>query len=526
MIVARSVSWSAIVVLCWAGLAWGYEDGPPPNRSGVSGITCTECHSGGSSAGSVDGLPSAWTPGETYALQVSVARSAIVYGFQMTALGADGTQAGSFTAGTGMAVSPGNIGGNTIDHIQHSTPSVTSSFSFEWTAPSTLDAGNVQFNVAANAANGDGSSFGDFIYSDEVVVPPASETSDGLDSDAEKIFAYAESDFPIYFSPAATTANAVLDGIFWRFRYYSGTDTYLGVSDLSEVAVLGPAFGPAPLTVGSVDSVLAMIPGTPPPPPPPPPDEDPPPDDDPPEEEYLSVLTARSVMGGVSGELRPGSDRCVVVPFPAAGLTGSYIVTVWTGKKPGTSRFSTTWAGVASTHRTVHTETSATVSGLTSTTVTDSTEVYFISDGYTYLTSGISATSSTVSGDTTASDQNVTYDAPYRFDGPSLQLCEGQSWYSAPASYTRITTAAASGSVTQTGKTSPSAGSVNAIDQTVSVPAGEFATVKVTTTSEDPREGASTNVAYIDQATGLVVRRDVFDDSGNLVSQVVATSIE
>ena len=60
-----------------------------------------------------------------------------------------------------------------------------------------------------------------------------------LDSDAETIFNWAESNFPDIIAPAATTQ---VEGD-WRYRYYSATETYLGVSNSREVAAFGDLFG-------------------------------------------------------------------------------------------------------------------------------------------------------------------------------------------------------------------------------------------------------------------------------------------
>ena len=166
--------------MTWAALLWGNSLGPPPDRSGVSGVTCSTsaCHNdfpanvGGGSV-SITGLPEEWTPGVTYPLQVSVSHSgASLYGFQMTGVDSNGAQAGGFVIGTGTALQSGSAGGNTIEHIQHSFATTNSMFSFSWTAPGASSTGAVKFNVAANAANGSFSRFGDFIYSTETTVSP------------------------------------------------------------------------------------------------------------------------------------------------------------------------------------------------------------------------------------------------------------------------------------------------------------------------------------------------------------------
>ena len=132
MIVNRFVFGCSLFLMTWAALLWGNSMGPPANRSGVSGVTCSTsgCHgqfpaNAGEGNVSITGLPAEWTPGATYPLQVSVAHPGDrQYGFQMTAVDSNGAQAGGFVIG-GMetAIRSGPVGGKTIEHIQHSSPS-------------------------------------------------------------------------------------------------------------------------------------------------------------------------------------------------------------------------------------------------------------------------------------------------------------------------------------------------------------------------------------------------------------------
>ena len=181
MIVNRFVFAFSLFLMTWAALLWGNSMGPPADRSGVSGVTCSTsgCHNdfpanAGEGSVSITGLPAEWTPGVLYPLQVSVSHSgASLYGFQMTAVDSTGAQAGGFAIGMGTAIQSGSVGGKTIEHMQHSFASPNNTFSFRWTAPETSSTGAVRFNVAANAANGNFNQFGDFIYSTETSVEGA-----------------------------------------------------------------------------------------------------------------------------------------------------------------------------------------------------------------------------------------------------------------------------------------------------------------------------------------------------------------
>jgi hypothetical protein len=70
----------------------------------------------------------------------------------------------------------GAVNGKQIQFIEHSSlgSAIGSSniFRFSYQTPSDPAFGNIRFNVAGNAANGNGAPTGDFIYATEVVVPP------------------------------------------------------------------------------------------------------------------------------------------------------------------------------------------------------------------------------------------------------------------------------------------------------------------------------------------------------------------
>ena len=186
MIGNRIAFFVMVFLLAGAALVWANELGPVADRSGVSGVTCSTsgCHdflpvNAGTGSVSISGLPSEWSPSVTYPLQVTVEDGgASRFGFQLTAVDSNVAQAGTFTAGSGTAVVNGSVGANTLQHMQHSFPQPgggTATFGFDWTAPATSATGAVRFNVAGNAADGSFSSSGDFIYSAEVSISPATD---------------------------------------------------------------------------------------------------------------------------------------------------------------------------------------------------------------------------------------------------------------------------------------------------------------------------------------------------------------
>ncbi len=182
MQIKHTFLFTLILGLVWTGYLFAYILGPDPASNGVFGnaLACAAagCHTGASvnsSGGSVtlSGLPATWTPGQTYALSVTIARTGQrVFGFQLSAV-TDSTnqQAGVLAAGNSR-VQVVTAGG--VQYAQHTNALlVTSTYSVNWAAPSSASIGTVRFNVAGNAANGDNSNQGDFIYTSVARVEPA-----------------------------------------------------------------------------------------------------------------------------------------------------------------------------------------------------------------------------------------------------------------------------------------------------------------------------------------------------------------
>ena len=159
-----------------------FKEGPYPNVTGGFGEqSCRLCHldnpvnaPGGTLT--IAGIPTAYTPGETYTITVSLARDGMRRGgFEIAARFAGGKQKGKQAGAwkitdTRMQLIPGAVD-KSLTFVQHNligsrtaTPG-TNSWTIEWTAPSAQSRPNaVQFNVAANASNNDDSPLGDYIY--------------------------------------------------------------------------------------------------------------------------------------------------------------------------------------------------------------------------------------------------------------------------------------------------------------------------------------------------------------------------
>jgi hypothetical protein len=131
--------------------------------------TCSSCHSGGTSAASgitITATPSfvsnQYVSGTTYTITLDVAATGFTkFGFGCEILNSANTNAGSMqNAGSGVKFLNSGARKNAV----HTTPkngTGTTSFSFEWVAPTN---GGATIYVGANAVNGTGGTGGDFTF--------------------------------------------------------------------------------------------------------------------------------------------------------------------------------------------------------------------------------------------------------------------------------------------------------------------------------------------------------------------------
>ncbi len=176
----------ATVLLMASPLIAAYLDGPPPaHTGGFDEPSCRACHFGAepndpAGALALAGVPDHYTPGQRYILTITLGREAMARGgFQLSARFAAGMEAGSQAgslAATGDRVEVVS-NGEPVQYAHHTadgvvlTQDASARWKVEWTAPGA--GGNVVFHVAGNAANGDDSAFGDYIYTTRATTRPA-----------------------------------------------------------------------------------------------------------------------------------------------------------------------------------------------------------------------------------------------------------------------------------------------------------------------------------------------------------------
>ncbi len=166
-----------------AFILFAYHTGSPGGRTGSpgdNGNTCTGCHTGTATSQlgwiSTDIPPEGYIPGNTYIITASGTHSGVVrFGFELTAEDGFGNKVGALSileTGRTQLVNAGNSVTHTSGGIMPDGNNNT--WTMEWTAPDP-GAGQVGLYAAFNAANGNGTTSGDVIYTSQLFVDEASE---------------------------------------------------------------------------------------------------------------------------------------------------------------------------------------------------------------------------------------------------------------------------------------------------------------------------------------------------------------
>jgi hypothetical protein len=175
------------MLLAAAGTGRASRERPPAAHTGGFGEpTCDACHFGdavNSGPGTLRlGGPGRWTPGETYIITIDLMHPDLrAAGFQLTArFAANGEQAGRLTPLEPTARRTDITVDARVEYAHHllagtePTAPGSASWRVRWTAPDAAPPGtSVLFHAAANAADGDDSPLGDFIYTAAAASSPA-----------------------------------------------------------------------------------------------------------------------------------------------------------------------------------------------------------------------------------------------------------------------------------------------------------------------------------------------------------------
>lgn len=175
-VAAVSYGLAAATVLTHSPSLSAYADGAPPGFTGGFGESaCDACHfdhdvNAEPGQLTLTGVPERYTPGARYTLTVTLARPEMKSGgFQLAArMESGGSQAGTLAPAPGEEKRIAIDAASGIDYARQRrdgaapAPPGIARWELAWTAPTAP--GAVQFNVAANAADGDDAARGDYVY--------------------------------------------------------------------------------------------------------------------------------------------------------------------------------------------------------------------------------------------------------------------------------------------------------------------------------------------------------------------------
>jgi hypothetical protein len=158
-------------------LAIAYSDGPPDGKTGRPGEgTCNDCHSGAGSADSTElvGFVGGWyQPDSIYSLTLSVRYAGqLRWGFELTVVDDSGNTAGEIIVADSTntqysPVTPGYLKQTSAGTFRGT--SGPTAWAFRWRAPA-AGTGPARFYWCANAADNNGSTSGDRICRDSLVL--------------------------------------------------------------------------------------------------------------------------------------------------------------------------------------------------------------------------------------------------------------------------------------------------------------------------------------------------------------------
>ncbi len=207
-----------------------YSSGPPPSFTGAPGEEdCLACHgpfvlNSGPGTFKITGLPISYAAGQEYVVTVTLKQvNRALYGFELTALDETGKQAGTFTLTDAqrMQLKTGTVESNPRTYIEHTRDGNTATapdqneWSFKWIAPP-VSTGTVTFYGAGNAADGNGTSIGDYIYTTTATVQPQQVQPNPVASVSAASFAQSAAlsadSIVAAFGPKLSTQTAVAQG--------------------------------------------------------------------------------------------------------------------------------------------------------------------------------------------------------------------------------------------------------------------------------------------------------------------------
>jgi CubicO group peptidase (beta-lactamase class C family) len=182
-----------LTLLGLSAVLWAFSGGPMDNMAGnpPDFHSCTFCHvtyplNSGDGYMYGEGLPSEYTPGETYTLTVTLCDPGQSrWGFEVTALYGNNQQAGTFIITDDTNTMLSDNPGTSPDFVKHTSAGSFAgtlngpvTWSFDWVAPSPA-VGTIVFYASGLAADNNNSHTMDYVYRGKVFTAPPSNCNTG-----------------------------------------------------------------------------------------------------------------------------------------------------------------------------------------------------------------------------------------------------------------------------------------------------------------------------------------------------------
>jgi len=209
------------------------------------------------------------------------------------------------------------------------------------------------------------------------------------------------------------------------------------------------------------------------------------------------------------------SGNCFTFGFVRAGLKGSYLTT----SPSGNVSFTITWVSDTAT-QTVTTQHVVTPQATTDVETTLDGEVVGPLRGLKHI--HVKSTTQVPILGAVVTDSNLDF-VPSLIAGPASGWCAGATWNVAATTETITTTATLTPPQTTVQTTAASAGEVLAVNESITVPAGTFRTVKYRGTIV-ANNNAQPAITWTSMDDAIVVRQDTLDAAGNVTSTTTMQS--
>jgi len=305
-------------------------------------------------------------------------------------------------------------------------------------------------------------------------------------ADADRLLDFAENVEPSIFFPPAQTQQTNSAGADWFFRYYTGTDSYAAINingtgkfTAGNVYVLGDSFGPEPVLVGSLVSLLVSI-----------------------DAQEPSLMVTENAM------TNPGNGNCVARRFAAANDTATFKTSIFSGDTTLVFERTEFYEAVAELGTTTVFEQTTTTDGVETMTSERHITAYESSGGMLSISATDSVVTTSTSGSFPSVQGHQTSYSPSLFIGPSDFFCEGQQWEIAPTQKIDTDNPDLAQDGATTSQTLSATGTVDAVNENVQVQNASYTAVKMTMRYPD-----SKTIIWIDAATGVVVMSETYQAS-------------